>query len=110
MGLRLQGEFKVKKDLPNIPSQAITFGTLQLPPSHEPIVMLAEHQTTGGYPRLAEIIRSDMVKLAQVRPGEKIQFIPVDIQEADLLNTKALKLQQSTINSIQTMIQTSGNT
>ena len=110
MGLRLQGEFKVKKDLPNIPSQAITFGTLQFPPSHEPIVMLAEHQTTGGYPRLAEIIRSNMVKLAQVRPGEKIQFIPIDIQEADLLNTEALKLQQSTINSIQAMIQTSGNT
>ncbi|MBU3616882.1 urea amidolyase family protein [Polynucleobacter sp. JS-Polo-80-F4] len=110
MGLRLQGEFKVKKDLPNIPSQAITFGTVQFPPSHEPIVMLAEHQTTGGYPRLAEIIRSDMVKLAQVGPGEKIQFIPIDIQEADLLNTEALKLQQSTINSIQTMIQTSGNT
>ncbi|QWE21056.1 5-oxoprolinase/urea amidolyase family protein [Polynucleobacter sp. AP-Kolm-20A-A1] len=110
MGLRLQGEFKVKKDLPNIPSQAITFGTVQFPPSHEPIVMLAEHQTTGGYPRLAEIIRADLVKLAQVKPGEKIRFIPIDIQEADRINAEALKLQESTINSIQTMIQTSGNT
>ena len=109
MGLRLQGEFKVKKNLPNIPSQAITFGTVQYPPSHEPIVMLAEHQTTGGYPRLAEVIYSDLIKLAQVKPGSKIRFIPIDIEEADRLNAEALKLQESTINSIQTIIQTSGN-
>ena len=109
MGLRLQGNFKVKKDLPNIPSQAITFGTIQFPPSHEPIVMLAEHQTTGGYPRLAEVIHSDLIKLAQVKPGSKIQLMSIDIEEADRLNAEALKLQESTINSIKTMIQTSGN-
>ena len=109
MGLRLQGEFKVKKNLPNIPSQAITFGTVQFPPSHEPIVMLAEHQTTGGYPRLAEVIHSNLIKLAQVKPGSKIRLIPIDIEEADRLNAEALKLEELTINSIQTIIQTSGN-
>ena len=109
MGLRLQGDFKVKKDLPNIPSQAITFGTVQFPPSHEPIVMLAEHQTTGGYPRLAEVIHADLIKLAQVKPGTKVRLVPIDIEEADRLNTEALKLQESTINSIQTMIQLNGN-
>lgn len=110
MGLRLQGDFKVKKDLPNIPSQAITFGTVQFPPSHEPIVMLAEHQTTGGYPRLAEVIHADLIKLAQVKPGTKVRLIPIDIEEADRFNAEALKLQKSTINSIQTMIQLNGNT
>ena len=100
--------FKLKKDLPSIPSQAITFGTVQFPPSQEPIVMLAEHQTTGGYPRLAEVIRADLVKLAQLKPGAKIQFMPIDLEEADFFNTEALKLQEATMNAIQTMIQTTG--
>ncbi|ANI99021.1 hypothetical protein A8O14_02265 [Polynucleobacter wuianus] len=109
MGVRLEGDFKLKKDLPNIPSQAIAFGTVQFPPSHEPIVMLAEHQTTGGYPRLAEVIHADLTKLAQVKPGNVIQLIPVTLEEADQLNAEAVKLQESTINSIQTMIQPNGN-
>jgi antagonist of KipI len=108
MGVRLEGNFKMKKDLPNIPSQAITFGTVQFPPSQEPIIMLAEHQTTGGYPRLAEVIRSDLVKLAQIKPGNEIQLIPIDLEEADHLNAEALKLQESTIDSIQTMLQPTG--
>ena len=109
MGVRLEGDFKLKKDLPNIPSQAITFGTVQFPPSQEPIIMLAEHQTTGGYPRLAEVIHADLTKLAQVKPGNAIQLIPIALEEADQLNAEALKLQESTINSIQTMIQPNGN-
>ncbi|QWE16040.1 5-oxoprolinase/urea amidolyase family protein [Polynucleobacter sp. AP-Nino-20-G2] len=104
MGVRLQSDFKIKKSLPNIPSQAITFGTVQFPSSQEPIVMLAEHQTTGGYPRLAEVIQSDQVKLAQMKPGDKLQLIPIDLQEADRLNAEALKLQASTINSIKAII------
>jgi len=109
MGVRLQSNLKLKKDLPGIPSQAIAYGTIQFPPSQEPIVMLAEHQTTGGYPRLAEVIRSDLTKLAQLKPGNKIQLIPIDLEQADRLNLEALKLQESTINSIQAMIQTTGN-
>jgi KipI family sensor histidine kinase inhibitor len=109
MGVRLQSDFKLKKDLPGIPSQAITFGTVQFPPSQEPIVMLAEHQTTGGYPRLAEVIRSDLTKLVQVKPGNKVQLVPIDLEEADQLNAAALKLQESTINSIETIIQSGGN-
>jgi KipI family sensor histidine kinase inhibitor len=109
MGVRLQSDFKLRKELPSIPSQAIAFGTLQFPPSQEPIVMLAEHQTTGGYPRLAEVIRADLVKLAQVKPGNKIQFCLIDLEQADRLNAEALKLQESTMNSIQTILQSSGN-
>ena len=108
MGVRLQSSFKLKKDLPSIPSQAITFGTVQFPPSQEPIVMLAEHQTTGGYPRLAEVIHADLVKLAQLKPGNKIQLISIDLDEADCINAKALKSQEATMNAIQTMIQTTG--
>lgn len=104
MGVRLQGDFKVKKGLPNIPSQAIAFGTVQFPPSHEPIVMLAEHQTTGGYPRLAEVIRSDLIKLAQAKPGSQLQLQLIDLEGADKCNVEALKLQEATMNAIQTII------
>lgn len=104
MGVRLQSDFKLKKDLPNIPSQAIAFGTVQFPPSHEPIIMLAEHQTTGGYPRLAEVIRTDLIKLAQIKPGCKLQLQLIDLDEADTLNIEAVKLQESTMNAIKTII------
>ena len=106
MGIRLESDFQVKKVLPNIPSQAITFGTVQFPPSQEPIVMLSEHQTTGGYPRLAEVIKADRAKLAQVKPGNQIQFMPIDLEKADHLNLESLQLQESTMNSIELLLHT----
>ena len=105
MGIRLKSSFRLKNALPDIPSQAMSFGTIQFPPSQEPIAMLSEHNTTGGYPRLAEVIKADQVKLAQVKPGSTIQLIPIDLATADRLNQESLNLQNSTICSIQTIIQ-----
>ena len=107
MGIRLESDFQIKKILPNIPSQAITFGTVQFPPSQEPIVMLSEHQTTGGYPRLAEVIKADRAKLAQVKPGNKIQLVAIDIEKADHFNLESIQLQKSTMNAIALLLQTS---
>ena len=104
MGIRLEGDFELKKPLPNIPSQAIHFGTVQFPPSQQPIVMLSEHQTTGGYPRLAEVIASEQSKLAQATPGTRIQFTPIDIDEADRLNHAARKSHLDTMYAIQSII------
>jgi len=106
MGIRLEGNFKIKKSFTNIPSQAITFGTVQFPPSQEPIVMLSEYQTTGGYPRLAEIIKADRAKLAQVKPGNQIQFLPIDLEKADQLNLESIAMQISTLNSIEQLLNT----
>ncbi len=106
MGIRLEGNFQIKRGLPNIPSQAINFGTVQFPPSQEPIVMLSEHQTTGGYPRLAEVIKADQAKLAQVKPGNQIQLVAIDLVKADCLNLESKQLQESTINSIELLLQT----
>ena len=104
MGIRLEGDFALKKALPNIPSQAIHFGTVQFPPSQEPIVMLSEHQTTGGYPRLAEVIASEQSKLAQLTPGSHVQLIPIGIDEADRLNQAAVKSHSDTLYAIQSTI------
>jgi len=105
MGIRLESDFQIKKVLPNIPSQAIAFGTVQFPPSQEPIVMLSEHQTTGGYPRLAEVIKADRAKLAQVKPGNHVQFEVIDLARADQLNLESTQLQESTIHSIELLLQ-----
>ena len=86
MGMRLKSDFKISSPVTGIASQGIWFGTVQLPPSGQPILMMAEHQTTGGYPRLMEMVSSERSKLAQLRPGDKIQFLPITLDEADQIN------------------------
>jgi antagonist of KipI len=84
-----------------IASQGIWFGTVQLPPSGQPILMLAEHATTGGYPRLLETISSERSTLAQLRPGSKIQFVPVTLEEADQINTIYITEQDKTLDTLE---------
>jgi len=101
MGMRLQGDFALKTPFPEIASQGMMLGTVQLPASGEPIIMMAEHQTTGGYPRLAEVIRSAQTKLAQLKPGQQIRLNPVSLNEADAINLHADEELQTTITAIQ---------
>jgi antagonist of KipI len=80
------------------------FGTVQLPPSGEPILMLSEHQTTGGYPRLLEVVRSERSKLAQMRPGDQFQFIQTSLEEADKANFLYFTNQVKTLNNIKSAL------
>jgi len=64
-------------------SSAVSFGTVQLLPDGQLIVLMADHQTAGGYPRIAHVISAHLPLLAQVRPGEKIQFQITDIVAAE---------------------------
>ena len=66
-------------DRTELVSSAVNFGTIQLLPDGQLIVLMADHQTTGGYPRIAHVISAQLSQLAQVRPGEKIQFSLTDI-------------------------------
>ena len=100
MGMRLQGDFALKIPFPEIASQGMMLGTVQLPASGEPIIMMAEHQTTGGYPRLAEVIRSAQTKLAQLKPGQQIRLNPVTLNEADAINLHADEELQTTLAAI----------
>jgi antagonist of KipI len=63
-------------------SEAVARGTLQLPPNGRPIALMAEHPTTGGYPRIAQIAAIDLPRLAQRRPGETVRFEEIGIEEA----------------------------
>ncbi|MPY26386.1 biotin-dependent carboxyltransferase family protein [Shewanella psychropiezotolerans] len=86
MGARLSGEALNLEQEPNLNSHAVMPGTIQVPPSGQPIVLLADGQTTGGYPKIATVIEADLWKLAQTRPGEKLQFIHVSPNQAEDAN------------------------
>ncbi|AWM34422.1 biotin-dependent carboxyltransferase family protein [Hymenobacter nivis] len=85
MGYRLQGPALVRLTDAELLSSAVTFGTVQVPPGGQPIVLLADRQTTGGYPRLAQAITADFGALAQAAPGQALRFREVPLAEAQAL-------------------------
>lgn len=74
-GLRLQGEALAAADRRERVSEPVVPGTLQLPSDGAPIVLLADAQTHGGYPRIGHAIRADWPVLAQLRPGDRLRFV-----------------------------------
>ncbi len=81
-------------------SQAVFAGTIQLPPNGLPILLLADAQTTGGYPILGQVILADLWLAGQCRTGDTIQFVMVDGNEAVL----ALRQQQDWLKKIQRIV------
>jgi len=82
MGAELDGHPLTLKSDGRLPSAAVFPGTVQCPPSGKPFVLMADAGTTGGYPRIAQIIRADRHMLGQIRPGDRIQFKRTTPQEA----------------------------
>lgn len=82
MGCRMQGDVIEHKNGGDIITDGISFGAVQVPSHGNPIVMMADHQTTGGYTKIANVISVDLPKLAQCMPGFKIRFKKVEIEEA----------------------------
>jgi len=83
MGYRLSGSRLEHKDSFNIVSDATAVGAIQVPGDGAPIVLLADCQTTGGYPKIATIISSDVEVLARRTPGSKVRFSVVSVSEAE---------------------------
>ena len=83
MGYRLNDNRLALQQPVELISSAVDAGTVQLLPDGNAIVLMADHQTTGGYPRIASVIKADLPKLAQLNPGKNIQFTMVDIEEAE---------------------------
>lgn len=98
MGYRLNGKELTRKSGELISTSA-TFGTVQLLPDGQLIILMADHQTTGGYPRVAQVIAADRSKLVQISVGDEIFFREISLQEAEdllLLQRKILKQIQVT--------------
>jgi antagonist of KipI len=63
-------------------SQPVAFGTIQLPPNGQPIVLMADRQVTGGYPRLGEVASVDLGLAAQLKPGDRLRFEKIALAQA----------------------------
>ena len=81
-GLRLHGPALNLVDTRERLSEPVAPGTIQLPPDGRPIVLLAEAQTIGGYPRIGQIATVDLPRLAQRRPGDPVRFAEIDLDAA----------------------------
>lgn len=85
MGYRLHGPaLKLEKPLEMI-SEAVALGTIQVPPDGNPIILLADRQTVGGYPKIAQIATVDISKVVQSKPGDRISFEEISLEEAERL-------------------------
>jgi antagonist of KipI len=85
MGYRLSGTPLELRHPTELLSEGVTFGTVQLPPGGNPIILMADRQTTGGYPRIGEVASIDLPRLAQRRPGDLVRFQPIELDEAQRL-------------------------
>ena len=85
MGMRLEGTTIKNTVSTNIRSEGITKGAIQVPADGQPIILLTDHPTIGGYPKIANVISADYHLLVQKMPGEKILFQNVELQEAEQL-------------------------
>lgn len=100
MGYRLQGATLQMTEVKEMLSSAVCFGTIQVTPGGSAIILMADHQTTGGYPRVLQVITADLTRLAQMKSGQKIWFKLVTLAEARvalLLREKQVKQLKQTI-------------
>jgi 5-oxoprolinase (ATP-hydrolysing) subunit C len=100
MGMKLNG-YELQLAIPiEMASQAVWSGIIQLPPNGQPIVLLADAQTTGGYPIIAQIILADLWLAGQCRAGDRVQFFLQSREQA----LAALRQQQAWLKQIQRII------
>ena len=76
MGFRLEGSELAHGEAPDILSDGTPLGSLQVPGSGQPILLMADRQTTGGYPKIATVISADVPLAGQLAPGDWIRFVP----------------------------------
>ncbi len=85
MGMRLEGD-KIENVVDtNIKSEGLIKGVIQVPADGNPIIMLSDHGTIGGYPKIGIVISADYDKLVQLPPGSKIKFKEIELLEAEML-------------------------
>lgn len=102
MGLRLTGP-RLEHDPrygADIISDGVTPGTLQVPADGNPIVLLADCQTIGGYPKIATVISADLPRLGHALPGQKLRFVEVSIEEARAARQQTAKALTETLAGI----------
>jgi len=82
MGLRLEGVAITARSAEPMITEGVSLGAVQVPPGGQPIILFVEQQTTGGYPKIANIISADIASVGQLRPRDEIRFERVTMAEA----------------------------
>jgi urea carboxylase len=85
MGYRLDGPALQRREAVELISEAMSFGTIQVPADGQPIVLMAERHSAGGYPKIAHVISVDLPLVAQLAPQQQIRFELVSLQTAQTL-------------------------
>ena len=85
MGLRINGPKIIQKVSDDIITEGLPLGAIQVPISGDPIISFVDHQTTGGYPKIANVIAADLHKVGQLKPGDNFMFKLVSLDEAEKL-------------------------
>ena len=101
MGCRLEGAVIQHKEGGDIISDGIAFGAIQVPSSGQPIIMLGDRQTTGGYTKIANVISADFRILAQLKQGDKVRFEKVSVKAAQA----ALLTQRAALKTIRSALE-----
>lgn len=81
MGYRLKGP-AIRANIDNLLSEGICLGAVQLPPDGQPIVLMNDHQTIGGYPKIGSVLSLDVARLAQLKPGDQVNFAAITLATA----------------------------
>ena len=100
MGYRFEGPELKRERGAELASHGVLPGVIQVPPAGQPIVLLADAQTTGGYPKIGVVIRADLWKLGQLRLGGTLRFTPCTTDEA----IAALRERQTTLAQLRTAL------
>ena len=100
MGMRMEGVAMKNIISTNIRSEGITKGAIQVPADGQPIILLTDYPTIGGYPKIANIISADYDLLIQKTPGEKIYFKLIELHEAEQLYKEHLNSISAIIKNI----------
>lgn len=82
MGLRLTGSVLKQERAAEMVTEGVALGAVQIPPSGEPILLFVEHQTTGGYPKIANVVSADIHILGQLRPRDSVRFEFISFERA----------------------------
>ncbi len=88
MGLRLEGPVLKHRGSADIPSDGLVTGSIQVPGNGQPILLLNDHQTAGGYAKIATVISADLPRAGRLRPGDRLSFQAVTVDEAEAIRRR----------------------
>ena len=88
MGLRLEGPALMHRGSADIPSDGLVTGAIQVPGNGQPILLLNDHQTIGGYAKIATVISADLPRAGRLRPGDSLSFQAVTVEEAEAIRRR----------------------